>query len=256
MQITPVACLKDNYAYLLCADGSDLALVVDPSDAAPVLRALERAGLELKGILNTHHHWDHVGGNQELVRRVPDLPVYGHVSDGSRIPCQNRFVDHGDEFELCGLHFRIQHIPGHTMGAVAYITEDAVFTGDTLFAAGCGRLFEGTPANMYESLNLKLGSLPDETRVFCGHEYTEQNLRFAAHIEPGNLAVREKAAQVSVLRARGEPTVPSTLADERRTNPFMRCDSEEIISNLGRALGNSRDPVRVLGAVRASKDVF
>jgi hydroxyacylglutathione hydrolase len=191
MHITPVPCLKDNYAYLIHADGSDAALVVDPSEAAPVVRAVEAAGLRLVGILNTHHHFDHVGGNEELLERYSALPVFGYSTDRGRIPGQTVFLEHEGTFESALLEFRALHIPGHTLGAVAYIVGDAVFTGDTMFAAGCGRLFEGTPAQMYESLNVKLGSLPDSTRVFFGHEYTAKNLEFAAHVEPGNQAVRE-----------------------------------------------------------------
>ncbi len=256
MHITPVPCLRDNYAYLVRADGSKQALVVDPSEAPPVLSALEREGLLLVGILNTHHHWDHVGGNTDLVKKFGKLPVYGHASDKGRIAEQSELLEHGDEFDAAGLHFRIMHIPGHTLGAVAYITDEAVFTGDTLFAAGCGRLFEGTPAQMYESLNEKLGSLPDETRVYCGHEYTQSNLRFAEHIEPGNQAVRDKAKKVAEMRSRGEPTVPSTIGEERKTNPFMRCDSTEIIANVEATLSGDRSPAAVLGAVRAAKDSF
>lgn len=131
-----------------------------------------------------------------------------------------------------------------------------MFTGDTLFAAGCGRLFEGTPAQMFESLNVKLGSLRDDTRVYCGHEYTQSNLRFAEHIEPGNRAVRDKAAKVAELRSRNEPTVPSTIGEERQTNPFMRCDSTEIIANVEASLSGDRSPAAILGAVRAAKDSF
>jgi len=258
MDITPVPCLRDNYAYLVRVSGSNDAVVVDPSEAAPVVRALEAAGLRLIAILNTHHHWDHVGGNEELLARDPKLRVYGHRSDrqGNRIPGQTNALEHGDEFAEAGLQFRIMHIPGHTLGAVAYIVGDAVFTGDTLFCAGCGRLFEGTPAQMYESLNVKLGSLPDATRVFCGHEYTANNLRFAAHVEPSNLEVQRKAQQVAALVARGEPTVPSTLAQEKLTNPFMRCESAEIIGSVEGRLGGDRSPAAVLGAVRAAKDAF
>jgi hydroxyacylglutathione hydrolase len=147
------------------------------------------------------------------------------------------------------------HVPGHTTGALAYVADDAVFTGDTLFAAGCGRLFEGTPAQMYESLNVMLGSLPDSTRVFCGHEYTASNLRFAAHVEPGNEHVRDKAEAVDALRRSGQATIPSTIADERRTNPFLRCDSPEIIHFLGDRL-RDRGPVAVFAALRAAKDSF
>ena len=256
MDITPVACLKDNYAYLLRAAGSRRALVVDPSESEPVLKALDAEELELVGILNTHHHYDHVGGNVELVAKLGKLPVYGYASDRGRIPEQTEFLEHGQSFEAAALAFRVMHIPAHTLGAIAYIVEDAVFTGDTMFAAGCGRLFEGTAAQMYESLNQKLGSLPDSTHVYFGHEYTANNLRFAAHVEPGNRDVAEKARRVAGARERGEPTTPSTLAEERLTNPFMRCTSPEIVQSVETKLGADRSPIAVLAALRAAKDAF
>jgi hydroxyacylglutathione hydrolase len=255
MHITPVACLSDNYAYLVRNDGES-ALVVDPSEAGPVIRALETNGLKLAAILNTHHHFDHVGGNEGLLERYGPLPVYGYVTDRGRIPRQTEFIEHEGRFEVIGLAFRGLHIPGHTLGAIAYVVSDAVFTGDTLFAAGCGRLFEGTPAQMHESLNVKLASLPDSTRVFFGHEYTASNLRFAAHVEPSNDAVRTKTARVAEERARGRPTTPSTIAEERATNPFMRCDSEEIVRSVEKRLGSERSSAAVLGAIRAEKDRF
>jgi hydroxyacylglutathione hydrolase len=265
MLVTPVPCLRDNYAYLVRADGSDTALVVDPSEAEPVLRALEEQGLTLGGILNTHHHADHVGGNEELARRAgagrsggakTPIPIFGHASDRGRIPGQTELVEHGQEIEVAGLRARILHIPGHTRGAVAYVFDGAVFTGDTLFAAGCGRLFEGTPADMYESLNVKLAALPDDTRVYCGHEYTANNLRFAATVEPGNEAVRVKATRVAAQRERGEPTVPSTIGEERLTNPFMRCGAPDILRSVSPSLAGDTSPVAVLAAVRAAKDKF
>jgi hydroxyacylglutathione hydrolase len=256
MHITPVPCLRDNYAYLAWGDGADGALVVDPSEAAPVVRALEAAGRKLVAVLNTHHHWDHVGGNSELVKRYGPIPVFGHASDKGRIAEQSEFLETGSEFDVAGLHFRALHIPGHTLGAVAYVTDRAVFTGDTLFVAGCGRLFEGTPEQMYTSLNVTLGALADDTRVFCGHEYTAKNLEFALHVEPGNADARAKAERVAGLRERGEPSVPSTLGDERRTNPFMRCDSAEIIKSVADRLGADRGPAAVLAAVRAAKDAY
>jgi len=262
MKVTPVPCLRDNYAYLVQADGSDVAAVVDPSEAEPVLRALEEHRLKLAAILNTHHHADHVGGNEELARRATraapasSVPIFGHASDKGRIPGQTELLEHGQTIDVAGLRARILHIPGHTLGAVAYVFDGAVFTGDTLFASGCGRLFEGTPAQMYESLNVKLGALPDETRVYCGHEYTANNLRFAAAVEPGNPAITAKAARVAEMRARGEPTVPSTMSDERQTNPFMRCQSPEIKNSVSARLAGDNSPVAVLAAVRAAKDAF
>jgi hydroxyacylglutathione hydrolase len=256
MQVAIVPCLKDNYAYLLWAAGSKRAVVVDPGEAEPVARALQERGLELGAILATHHHLDHVGGNVELARRFPGVMVFGHASDRGRIPAQTEFLASGADVEVEGLAFRALHIPGHTRGALGYAGEGAVFTGDTLFAGGCGRLFEGTPAQMYESLNVTLAALPDATRVYCGHEYTVANLKFAAHIEPGNAAVSVKAARVAAQRARGEATVPSTLGEEKATNPFLRCDSSEIVAHVSSGLAADRSPAAILGAVRAAKDKF
>jgi hydroxyacylglutathione hydrolase len=256
VEVTVIPCLKDNYAYLLRTPGSEVAVVVDPSEAAPVLAELQRLGVKLGAIIATHHHLDHVGGNAELVEKFPGIAVYASANDRGRIPAQTVFVNDGDEIDVLGFKFRCLLVPGHTLGAVAYYGEGAVFTGDTLFAAGCGRLFEGTPAMMHESLNVKLAALPDDTRVYCGHEYTASNLRFAAHVEPGNAAVRGKSERVAAQRARNEPTVPSTLAEERATNPFMRVGSPEIIANMAQRLAGETSPEAVLGAVRAAKDSF
>jgi hydroxyacylglutathione hydrolase len=257
MLVTVIPCLRDNYAYLLRAPGSREALVVDPSEAEPVLRELEKQVLRIVGILCTHHHWDHVGGNEAILAKHPGVVVFGYESDRGRIPAQTEFLTDRQTFSLAGLDFQALHIPGHTLGAVAYVGHGAAFTGDTLFAAGCGRLFEGTPAMMYESLNVKLGALPDETRVYCGHEYTASNLKFAAHVEPTNDAVRKKAEHVQAQRSRGEPTVPSTLGEERATNPFMRCDAADVIRHVSARLGSdSPSPQAVLGAIRAEKDEF
>ncbi len=256
MQVTIVPCLSDNYAYVLLAPGSKRALVVDPSEAEPIEKVLSQLGVTLGAILATHHHVDHVGGNPALAQRYPGIRVFGYVSDRGRIPAQTDFVEHGQEITVEGLSFRVLHIPGHTLGAVAYAGEGAVFTGDTLFAAGCGRLFEGTPAQMYESLNVTLAALPDSTLVYCGHEYTASNLRFAAHMEPANTAVSEKARRVAEQRAQGIATVPSTLEEEKATNPFMRCDSPAIIERVSGSLSADRSPAAVLGAVRAAKDKF
>jgi len=256
MRVTPVPCLSDNYAYLISADAGTEALVVDPSEDAPVLAALEAAGLSLVGILATHHHWDHVGGIEALRKRFGDIPVVGHVSERERIPALSVALEQGQEHSMAGLSFNVMHVPGHTLGALAYCFEGAVFTGDTLFAAGCGRLFEGTAEMMYESLNEKIAGLPDGTRIYFGHEYTAANLAFAAHIEPGNPDVQAKRSRVAELRKAGLPTTPSTLAEERRTNPFMRCDSPEIIRTLGERLQGDHGPAAVLGAVRAAKDAF
>lgn len=257
MKVTPIPCWNDNYAYLVVCEDTNEAGIVDPTDAVPVMAEVEKSGVSLKAILNTHHHHDHIGGNQELLQRWPGLTVYGHQSDKGRIDGQTRFLETGDVFQLGKLEVRGLHNPGHTTGAISYVIADAVFTGDTLFAAGCGRLFEGTPAMMHESLCTVIGGLPESTKVYFGHEYTEANLRFAAHVEPGNADTTRRLSDVKKLRAEGKFTTPSTLAQEWRTNPFMRSDSAAIRSLVKKNdPGNDLSPVNVLGAVRAMKDDF
>jgi len=184
MRVRHVPCLSDNYAYLVTADGATEAIVIDPSESGPVIEAVEGEGLRLVAIVNTHHHYDHVGGNEALRERYGELPVYAHVSDVGRVPAQTERVEEGRPIHLAGLALGPLHVPGHTLGAVAYTIEDAVFTGDTLFIAGCGRLFEGTPEQMHGSLSGKLARLPPATRVFCGHEYARRRTRSARSCRP------------------------------------------------------------------------
>jgi hydroxyacylglutathione hydrolase len=258
MRVTPIPCLKDNYAYLVeCIESGD-AVVVDPSEAAPVMAAVEAARTRLVGIWNTHHHWDHVGGNAELVKKLGVKSVYGHSSDDGRIPGQTKKLDEGDRFAHGVLDVSILHIPGHTTGAIAYVVRalgepQVVFTGDTLFLGGCGRLFEGTPAMMHASLS-KLAALAPETRVYCGHEYTESNLRFAAHVEPSNADIVAAQKRAKETRERSAPTVPGTIADELRINPFLRVTSAEIRAKLD--IAPSADGAAALGVIRAAKDNF
>jgi len=255
MRIVPVPCLKDNYAYLV-ADDIGSAVIVDASEAAPVRAALQREGFHAKAIWSTHHHPDHVGGNEELADEL-DLEVVGHVSDGARIPALTKGVEMGDTVTMGDLKAHCLHIPGHTLGAVAYFLEHGgdrvVFTGDTLFCAGCGRLFEGTPAQMHASLTCLL-ALPGDTRVHCGHEYTESNLRFAAHVEPSNADVRAAQERAAKLRAEGKPTMGSTLDHEKKTNPFVRVGSAELRRTLG--IEPDADDVTAFAAIRAAKDSF
>ncbi|MDY0747158.1 hydroxyacylglutathione hydrolase [Paucibacter sp. R3-3] len=259
MNLNAVAAFADNYIWML-HDGSD-AVVVDPGDAAPVIEALSARRLRLAGILVTHHHGDHVGGLEGL-RPLLQGPVYGPAHEtipGPCIPCIA-----GDTVELLGLKFRVLDVPGHTAGHIAYYAEPAgeaplLFCGDTLFSAGCGRLFEGTAEQMHDSLQ-QFAALPGDTRVCCAHEYTMSNLRFARAVEPGNAALRDHEVHCIALRERGEPTLPSTIALERDINPFLRC-SEPTVLAAARAHATpaampDEHPATVLATLRQWKNEF
>ncbi|NUP14304.1 MAG: hydroxyacylglutathione hydrolase [Polyangiaceae bacterium] len=250
-RVVPVPCLSDNYAYLVHLPGSTDTLVVDPSEPGPVEAALAQHGLTLVGILATHHHMDHVGGNEALAASREGLPIVASKYDENRVPGVTKLVNDGDTFDIAGLHVRCITVPGHTLGAVSFVIGDAVFTGDTLFIGGCGRLFEGTPAQMYDSLCVRLAALPGDTRVYCGHEYTASNARFAAVVEPGNDAITKLAERAKAAGQNKEPTVPSTIAAELAHNPFMRVREPSYKARYG-----SDDPATVLGKVRAEKDNF
>ena len=255
MRIVPVPVLLDNYAYLVIAD-SGSAAVVDPSEAQPVLAAAEREGAKLEAIWNTHHHWDHVGGNRDLLLARADLRVFGYGKDRARIPGITDPVDDGQTFQFAGIEVQVIFIPAHTSGHVAYYLprEDAVFTGDTLFAGGCGRLFEGDARMMMSSLS-RLTSLRPETRVYCGHEYTEKNLRFALTLEPGNRKLQEKHRRAKQQTDRGEATVPTTIAEELETNPFLRSDSPELVRSICKQFPTAAtDSVEIFARTRELKD--
>ncbi len=259
MDVTPVPQLADNYAYLLIDPASGEAAVVDCAEAAPVRAEVDRRRVRLTAVLATHHHFDHVGGNEGLLAAAPGLRVYGSADDAPRIPGITDRVRDGDPVCFGTVRGRVIMIPAHTSGHVAYHfpEERAVFTGDTLFAGGCGRLFEGDARQMMASL-ARLAGLPPDTRVYCGHEYTEKNLRFATMLEPGNRALAEKLARVEALRREGRFTVPSTIAEERATNPFLRTDSAELAASVRARVPGlpANDSVALFAAVRGLKDRF
>ncbi len=255
MKIIQIPLLRDNYGYLLVCEKTNQAAIVDPSEAEPVLRRAEQEKVELLAILNTHHHRDHTGGNEGLLAKRR-LKVYGHKSDQGRVFGMTDGVDEGDAIQIGAMKGAVFFIPGHTTGHVAYLFENNLFCGDTLFTAGCGRLFEGTPDQMHASLN-KLMALPDDTKVYCGHEYTESNLRFALSVEAKNPQLVARFERVQGLRTRGLSTVPSTMEEEKQTNPFLRWHSQEIQASVKAAAPAARlDPVSIFGAVRKMKDAF
>lgn len=249
MKVERVPTLGDNYTYVLVCEATGEAAIVDAPEADPVIARVEALGAQVTHVLSTHHHFDHSQANPELAKKY-DAPVYGHHSDDGRLPGLSNGLEEGDTVTVGEQTARILHIPAHTTGHIAYVFDDAqaVFCGDTLFAGGCGRLFEGTPEMMFDAM-AKLSALPDSTRVFCGHEYTASNLAFAAHVEPDNADIQAMVERVTAARANAaadwhdatadEMTVPTTIADEKQINPFMRAASAEE-----------------LGERRAQKDSF
>lgn len=252
MHLIPLPALADNYIWLI-HDDDGMAIVVDPGEASVVEHALATRQLKLRAILLTHHHPDHIGGVAEL-RRQHDVPVYAPVDE--RIIEATEQVEDGDRIELSSpqLHFEVIAIPGHTLSHVAYFGAGLLLCGDTLFSMGCGRMFEGTPKQMLDSLD-RLSALPGETEVCGGHEYTETNGRFAVTIEPQNPELHKRLQEVAVLRVEGKPTLPISLAMERATNPFLRVDSEAV-TNWCDQRGVGGDRIARFAALRGAKDAF
>ncbi len=257
MQVERLPVLSDNYIFLLHDPQHKIAAVVDPAVAEPVLQRLQTLEASLVAIFNTHHHSDHVGGNAQLLRRYPDAVVYGGEVDRGRIPGQQVFLQEGDQVKFSDRQAEVFFVPGHTRAHIAYYfppqtpeEPGELFCGDTLFAGGCGRLFEGTPQQMVQSLS-KLRRLPDHTRIWCAHEYTLKNLQFALTVDPNNSVLQERFQQVEIARRQKQATVPSILRIEKLTNPFLRWDESALKSAV-----KSQDDVQTFARLRGLKDQF
>jgi len=255
LEIHPIKAFNDNYLWLFKESGTSEACIVDPGDATPVLSYLKKEKLSLSAILLTHHHPDHIGGVNELLDHYK-VPVYGPES--SSIPAVTKILHEGDTIVAGNSSFTVLEIPGHTLDHIAYYAEvasdagPALFCGDTLFAGGCGRIFEGTPVMMYNSLQ-KLAALKPETQVFCAHEYTLSNLAFAQAVVPEDLALQQRIRQEKEKRENNIPTVPTSIELELNTNPFLRCSEESILEKFPE---KAQQPVEVFAALREWKDRF
>jgi hydroxyacylglutathione hydrolase len=257
MEIKRIPVLSDNYIFVLWDPQQKIAAVVDPAVAKPVIEYLQSIDAKLITIFNTHHHGDHVGGNQQLVKQFPDLCVYGGAEDRGRIPQQQVYLAEGDTVKFADRIAQVFFVPGHTRAHIAYYFPPTgadetgeLFCGDTIFAGGCGRLFEGTPAQMLNSI-AKLRQLPDQTRVWCAHEYTLSNLKFALTVDPDNRDLVARYQKVQQARSQGLATIPSLLGEEKQTNPFLRWDVPAL-----QAAAKINEPVRVFARIRGMKDQF
>jgi len=253
MQITPIPCLNDNYAYIIEENNSKTVGVVDPSEASPIISFLKNKNLKLNYILNTHHHFDHIGGNDEL-KKLYSAKVVGFIGDKHRIPGIDITLKDNEKWQFGNSLIKILHIPGHTLGHICFFfeKEKIAFTGDTLFSLGCGKIFEGDHKQMLISLN-KIKKLPKNTKIYCGHEYTNKNAEFCIKYDSNNEDLKKKIKIVKKLRSKNLPTIPTTLEDELNTNIFLRCDKKDLKIKLN--MENQED-YKVFQKVRDLKDNF
>jgi hydroxyacylglutathione hydrolase len=255
-QIKPIRALRDNYIWVIHGVDQSRIVILDPGEAEPVLRYLKENNLKLDGILLTHHHWDHTNGVDRLLAYFPGIPVYSSEKD--KVPGVNHFVKEGDEITFSNLSspIRVMEIPGHTLGHLGFVYEKALFSGDTLFSCGCGRIFEGTPEQMYQSLE-KLKQLPSDTLMYCAHEYTRSNIRFAEAVDPANQILQQWKQEVEDLREKNIPSLPVSLKTELQTNPFLRCEDPIILASVKKnGYAGEGDPTSVMLHLREWKNQF
>jgi hydroxyacylglutathione hydrolase len=254
--VIPLSVLEDNYSYVVTAAGSNRAVVVDPADGERIWRTLKENDYELEAILATHHHLDHIAGIDFLWEQTP-VEVYCSSKDLQRIPKASRALDEGDEITLGGMSVRVLFVPGHTLGHLAYHCGDALFVGDTLFLGGCGRLFEGSAQQLFHSLYEKIVPLPDDTRIYPGHEYTVRTRSFCLSIDSGNRLLMEKLREAESLRGKSQPTVPGLLKTERETNVFLRCREPAVVRSVQeREPGTLDDPLSIFSKLRSLMDIY
>jgi hydroxyacylglutathione hydrolase len=251
LEIYQFPCLSDNYGFLVHDSESGETACIDTPETAPILAALEKTGWTLTQIWNTHHHYDHAGNNEEI-KRITGCTITGPAGEADKIPAIDRAVDDGDTVMLGAHEAHVLNVGGHTLGHIAFHMEGHAFVGDSLFALGCGRVFEGTMAQMWESLQ-KLNALPDGTQIYCAHEYTTSNAAFAVTVDPDNEALSQRVAEISALRAANKPTVPTEIALERATNPFLRATDANVQARLNMS---GAPAVDVFAEIRARKDSF
>ena len=253
MHITPIPCLADNYAYVICDNNFKNIGVIDPSESKPIIAFLKKENLKLNFILNTHHHFDHIGGNIEL-KKIYNAKIVGFDGDKHRIPGIDIVIKDNQKWNFGDSAIKIFHIPGHTLGHICFFfeKEKIVFTGDTLFSLGCGKIFEGSHEQMFASLN-KIKQLPNDTMIYCGHEYTYKNAEFCMKYDSGNIDLKKKFKKIKKLRSQNLPTIPSSLKEEIKSNIFLRCDQNVLKIKLN--MKNQEDS-KVFKKVRDLKDSF